>query len=425
MPFPRYIVLILLPSALMAQSAAEPASPPALPVEELIRQALDASPMLRAGAESAGAAAEMAKAAGALPDPMAEVMFQDVGFPSYTVGKEEMSMLGVEVRQELPYPGKRKAARAEAGARISVSVAQWELERRRLAFQIRSAYSELYALDRELDILASSRELVDLMIAVATTRYGTGEADAGAVLRAQLKRDDIAVRLTDLAARRAGLVAELNAMRGLPAVTPLGPVETLPGPQPPPPVEAVVKGSPDVAVARTLVRKAEGALDVARLETKPNFFVGAGLAARGRYDPVTTLRFGVELPLWSKSKQIPMAHAAERELEMARQELAQAELEAAQKAAALAARREAAIQQSERYRESILPRTSEALAAARSAYLSGRGDFPAILESLDLWLESRIELTMRESARSSAEAELMFLAGNDPAVPEGEIHENR
>jgi outer membrane protein TolC len=302
-------------------------------------------------------------------------------------------------------------------------MAQWELERRRLAFQIRSAYSELYALDRELDNLASSRELVDLMIAVATTRYGTGEADAGAVLRAQLKGDQLSIRLDDLAARRTGLAAELNAMRGLPADFPLGPVESLPDPQPPL-AHAIVEGSPEVAVARTLVRKAELALDVARLETKPDFFVGAALAARGRYDPVTTLRFGMEIPFWSKSKQIPMARAAERELEMAKQELAQAELDAAQKAAALTARREAATRQIVRTSESILPRTSEALAAARSAYLSGRGDFSAILESLDLWLEARIELGMRESARSAAEAELMFLAGSDPAIPEGESHEN-
>ena len=425
MPFLPLLALILLFSALPAQSAAESAAPPAPPVEEMIRQALDASPMLRAGAESAGAAAEMAKAAGALPDPMVEGMIQDVGFPAYTVGKEEMSMVGVEVRQGLPFPGQRKARRAEAGSRVSLSVAQWELERRRLALKVRQSQAELYALDRESENLASSRELVDLMAAVAAVRYGAGEADAGAVLRAQLKGDDIAVRLTDLAARRSGIVAELNAMRGRPASAPVGPVEGLPGPAPLPPDGAAVEGSPEVALSRLRVRKAELALDLARLETRPNFFIGAGVASRGRYDPVVTLRFGIELPLWSRSKQVPMAHAAEREWEMAKQELAQAELEAAQRAAALASRREAAIRQAERYRESILPRTSEALAAARSAYLAGKGDFSSILESLDLWLEARIALAGRESERSAAEAELMFLAGSDPVVLEGESHENR
>jgi outer membrane protein TolC len=394
-------------------------------VEELIRQALESSPMLRAGADAAGAAAEMAAGAGALPDPMVEGMLQDVGFPDYTVGEEEMSMVGVEVRQGLLYPGKRKAARAEAGARASVSMAQWEAQRRRLALAIRQVHSELYALDQELETLASSRELVDLMIAVATTRYGTGEADAGAVLRAQLKGDEIAIRLTDLVARRTEFAAELNAMRGLPAGAPLGTVDALPGPQALPVTEEIVKGSPDTAVARTRVRKAELALDVARLETRPNFYAGAALASRGGYDPVTTLRFGVELPLWSKTKQTPMAQAAERELAMAQQELAQAELEASRTTAALTARREAAVRQAERYRESLLPRTSEALAASRTAYLSGRGDFPAILESLDLWLEARIALALRESARCSAEAELMYIAGTDPAVLEGGSHENR
>jgi cobalt-zinc-cadmium efflux system outer membrane protein len=424
MPFPRYLLWIFLPSALLAQGAPEPASLSAPPVEELIRQALHASPMLRAGAEAAGADAETALAAGALPDPMVEVMLQNVGFPDYTVGEEEMSMLGVEVRQGLPYPGKRKAEREVGGARVATALERWERARRRSALEVRRAHAELYALDREREILLDSRDLIDLAGVVAASRYGTGEADAGAVLRAQLKGDQLAIRLDDLAALRAALVAELNALRGLSAETPLGPVGDLPD-YAPPERDAIVTGSPEVAVARTLVRSAELALDVARLAARPDFFVGAGMASRGGFDGVATLRFGVELPLWSKSKQAPLARAAERELEAARQELAQAELEAAQRAGALTARRQAATRQIERIREAILPRTSETIASARAAYISGRGDFPAMLDALDLWLESRIALARRESERLAAEAELMYLAGTDPAISEGAPHENR
>ncbi len=333
-------------------------------------------------------------------------------------------MLGVEVRQGLPYPGKRKAEREVGGVRVATALERWERARRRSALEVRRAHAELYALDREREILLDSRDLIDLAGVVAASRYGTGEADAGAVLRAQLKGDQLAIRLDDLAALRAALVAELNALRGLSAETPLGPVGDLPD-YAPPERDAIVTGSPEVAVARTLVRSAELALDVARLAARPDFFVGAGMASRGGFDGVATLRFGVELPLWSKSKQAPLARAAERELEAARQELAQAELEAAQRAGALTARRQAATRQIERIREAILPRTSETIASARAAYISGRGDFPAMLDALDLWLESRIALARRESERLAAEAELMYLAGTDPAISEGAPHENR
>jgi outer membrane protein TolC len=424
MPVPRSVLLILLPSALLIQPGGTASTPPAPPPEALIRQALEASPMLKAGAESAAAASETAAGAGALPDPMVEFMLQDVGFPEYTVGEEEMSILGVEIRQGLSLPSKRKAAKAGAGARAAGAGVRWELERRALALQVRQMHAELYALDREREALEASRELVDLAAAVAAARYGAGDAGAGAVLRAQLKADGAAVRLDDLAARRAGLTAELNAMRGLPPETPVGTVEALPE-TPAAETGTAAAGSPETALARARVREAELALDIARLESKPNLYVAAGTAARGHYDPVTTLRFGMEVPLWSKSKQAPMARAAERELAMARQEQAQAELDALRRAVALTARRDAERRQIVRYRESILPRTSEALGAARSAYLAGKGDFPAILESLDAWLEARIELAMRESARAAAEAELMFLAGNDPALAQGVDHEDR
>ncbi|MFH1177828.1 MAG: hypothetical protein V1750_10520, partial [Acidobacteriota bacterium] len=75
------------------------ASPTAPPVEDLVAAALERSPSVAALRERLAAAREMVAPAGALPDPMVEMMLTDVGFPRWTVGKEEMSMVGTEVRQ--------------------------------------------------------------------------------------------------------------------------------------------------------------------------------------------------------------------------------------------------------------------------------------------------------------------------------------
>ncbi|HNX19395.1 MAG TPA: TolC family protein, partial [Acidobacteriota bacterium] len=96
---------------------------------------------------------------------------------------------------------------------------------------------------------------------------------------------------------------------------------------------------------------------------------------RGSFDPVVTLKFGVELPARRSKKQAPLLRAAELDLEAARRDLDAERAALREETARLAADKERAETQIERYREGILPQTSAAFEAARSAYLNGRGSF--------------------------------------------------
>jgi outer membrane protein TolC len=157
------------------------------------------------------------------------------------------------------------------------------------------------------------------------------------------------------------------------------------------------------------VTLAERRLAAARLDLKPDFSPSAVLAGRGALGAVLTLRFGVELPFWKESRQKPMIRAAEQELEMARQELLDAELMAASEAARLTAEWERADRQIIRFREAIVPQSSAAMDAARSSYLASRGDFSTVVEDFGLWLEARVQLARREADRYAAWAGLQRL----------------
>jgi len=154
-----------------------------------------------------------------------------------------------------------------------------------------------------------------------------------------------------------------------------------------------------------------------RPRSKPDFVPSAGLATRGSLGAVVTLRFGVELPFWKKTKQEPMIRAAEAEVEMARSELADAEAMARAEAARLAARWRQAERQILRFREAILPQSSAAFDAARASYLTGGGSFSTVAEDFGLWLEARVELARREAERFVTWAEIGRLTGRDaPAL---------
>ena len=412
--------------------AREAGAPPALqsapedgriapPPDELVALALRRAPSVAVLAARVQEARELVRPAGALPDPMVEFMVQDIGFPRWTVGKEDMSMAGPQVSQGIPFPGKRGARRRAAQSEVSVKASQLEQLRREVARVLRIAYARLYSLDQEQQALVSGRDLLGMLAATVRERYSAGVAEQEAAIKAQIAVARLEERLDDIAAERRGLVASVNRYLDQPGDAPFGRVTALPETAvPPPPWAAVVEeNSPEVGVRRAEVQAAERRLRVARLELRPDLLAGAGVGFRGGKDPAVTLRLGMELPIWSAQRQLPLIRAAEQDLEASRQALRDAEAQARAEAARLEADWQRAGSQVTRYAQTIVPQTSLALDAARSGYMAGRGDFSTVVEDFDLWLEARTGAARRESERFTTWAELQAVLGSSGAGADG------
>lgn len=384
------------------------------PVEQLVAEALSRAPSIAALRARVAAAREMVAPAGALPDPVIEIVLQDVGFPKWTVGREEMSMIGPMVRQDLLYPGKRPARREAASAEAGTRVMELEQVQRQVAAQVRALYARIYALDKEHVALTAAHELGEMLASTAASRYAVGESEQEAVIKAQLQLSRVGERLDDIAAERQALVSGLTRLLDRPGEPVLGEVEVLP-PVPEarlPWAELAAANSPAVAVREAVVRVAERRLEAARLELKPNLMAGAGVGLRGQFDPAVTLSFGVEWPLWRKEKQGPMVRAAEQELVAATEELRDAKAAARAEGTRLGSDLARAESQIARYRQAIIPQTSAAVDAARSSYLAGRGDFTTVVLDFKEWLESRTQLAVREAERFIAWSDLQSIVAS-------------
>jgi cobalt-zinc-cadmium efflux system outer membrane protein len=405
------------PASLPSQVDGRIAPPP----DELVALALRRAPSLAALAARVQEARELVRPAGALPNPMLELMVQDIGFPRWTVGEEDMSMAGPQLSQGIPFPGKRGARRRAAQAEVTVKANELELLRREVTREIRSSCARLYALDQEQQALLSGRELLELLAATVRERYSAGTAEQEAAIKAQLAVSRLDERLDDLTAERKGVVAAVNRYLDQPGDTPLGRVPALPDALVPPTpwAAAVAENSPEVAVRRAEVQAAERRLRVARLERRPDFLAGAGVGFRGGKDPVVTLRLGMDLPLWSAQNQAPLFRAAGQNLEASRQTLRDAEAGARAEAARLEAEWGRADRQVRRYAQAIVPRSRLAFDAARSSYLVGQGDFSTVVEDFNLWLEARTGLARREAERFTTWAELQTVIGPGGPADDG------
>ncbi|MEW6238000.1 MAG: TolC family protein [Candidatus Omnitrophota bacterium] len=381
---------------------------PTPPLEDFIREALANNPDLAALQQRILAARERISPEGALPDPMVEFMVQDIGFPDYTIGDEEMSMAGVQIKQGLLYPGKLKSRKAAAEAEARIPVAQWLDAKNNLILQMRVAYAQLYALDYEQKSLAMGKELLEMLSATVASRYSAGTAEQEAVIKIQLQLSRIKEREIDLAAERKTVSAYINRLRDrrddpmLPeiAILPEPPVAAFDSP------DIALKSAPNIHIRQAELEAAKRKLEVARSELNPNFTVGIGAFSRGGFDEVVTFQVDVEFPLWKKWKQSPSLRAAERDLQQAEWELRGAEAMIRSEIVRLRAEWNKSQEQILLYREGILLQTSAALDAARASYLTGGGDFSTVVEDFNMWLDARMELARREAERFKTWAEL-------------------
>ena len=428
-------------------AAVEPLVVPAPPIEVLIAEALAQNPEIRAAEARSQAALAAARPAGILPGPMFETYLDDESFPRYTVGTSEFSLLGLEFRQELPHPARRRAERAAAASEAEIPGVAAVLAIRRVAAGVRASYARIFALDQADAAWRAGRELLDLVAATAVNSYGAGQGGQGEVARAQLERLHAEERRIEIAAERRAAEAELGRWLGRSGPAAIGPIDALP-PFPPlfqaaaeespapatAPLEAVtdpaappthlfgrplaadpsaraVGAAPEVQLRRAALAVAEKRAAVAALSGKPDFTAGAGIGTRGALDPMVALRFGVQLPSWHNARAKALHAAAQSEVEAARADLRVAEIDAQAQAARLAAEIERSGEIAYHLEQALLPQARFAFDAARSDYLAGRGDLSGALAAFTTWIDARADLARAQAARYSAATELAALLG--------------
>jgi outer membrane protein, heavy metal efflux system len=377
-------------------------------LDELIAIALEHAPSLPATRSRLDAARARVEPAAAFPDPSLELSGQAMGFAPLGPG----SSLLLEYRQELPYPGKRAARQSAAEAEAGVRESEIEDATQRVVEEVRLAYAEVFALDRELRALASAGQLLASMEGAANARYAAGQGSQEAVLKVEIQAGRVRQRRAEVLAERTSAVAELDRLLGWPPDQALAEIPGLPpAPLPALHVESAREDdAPEVQVRRAAVTSALSRVDAARRDELPDFMLGGGGGIDGMAAPVVMLRFGVQLPIWQSSKQARLTEAEEHELRAAQAELEDARSRVGAEVARLRAEWVRADSAAGEYQRTILPGSRAAFEAALAGYVSGQGDFSMLLEDFNLALEAEGMLARAEAERFSAWARLQRLA---------------
>ena len=427
------IVMACLSLAALAQAAVDrAAAPPTL--ESLIAQGIQNSPGLRSLHYQIRAAEAMIAPAGALPDPMLEIGLKDIPVGAgISLNRDTMSGLEVMVSQMVMPSAKRRLDRGMQADMARMVRERYADKRNDIVRRVTKAYREVQAMDEQIRITEQNKQLAADMLAAAEASYATGKVMQQDVFMSQVRLSQMVDMLLAMRKERANAEVMLGEALTRPTGFTIGP---LPPPERTPAameaeslVAAAEAASPQLLEMRVRVEQAEKQVRLAALGLKPDYTFSFAYMTRQTVemepmsgDDMWSAAVGINLP-WvyrrDKTDQQRKSAAAARCA-------AEADVAAMQNELAAMIRQRvndiySADQQLALLDTGLLPQSEGAVAAARSAYVVGKGSITAMLDSQMSFLNLQLQRSRLTAEREINLAELTYLIGKPGRPPTGGV----
>lgn len=394
------------------------------PVIEVQREAAPRNRGVRALYDAWRAAEHRARAAGALPDPMVRY---DATFMDGASGTSPQAhRVGVE--QMVPWFGVRGSQRRAAEHEAVAARARYENAVLAAQYEIAVAAHALHLLERSTAITEDNLTLLQRFEQVVLARYRVGAAENADLLRLQVEMGRLEDRVRQLRDLAVPARARLNALLDLPVDTPwprgfaldldeggLASIDSLRA--------VMVRNHPLLRARDAEADASQSQTVLARREGYPDFVLGVMRTFRSADDAMdapmladeTMASVALTVPLWRGSIRAQVdAAQSRRSAVLEERRDAENELLAALQQALFAredARRRVAL-----YRDTLLPKAEESLAASLAGYEVGRTDFSALIDTERTLLEFRLALATAEVELADALALLARLVPEDVSV---------
>lgn len=363
------------------------------PLSELLREAEQNNPQIRAAHQGTQAAKEVPAQVSALPDPMFELQQVNVGSPRPFAGynNSEFAYIGLGASQDIPYPGKLRLKGDIARRDADIAASRADSVSLGVLGEIKTTYYQLAYLSQTLAILQNDQQLLKQVERAADARYRSGLGNQQDILQAQVQQTkllrDISMHHLEVGKLQARLKQLVNRSQSSPDIktavlkeTPLLlPFEDV--------LAAAEAQNPDLAATQHTIERQSLQVEAARKDFKPNFNVQA---IWERTDPTQfrayyQITFGVKIPLHYDKQRAELAQA-QAELSRARSDR---EAQSQQLAAELREQYVIAQQSAELLkinRQGLIPQARTGFQAGLAAYQNSRQDFQSLLSSyLDIF----------------------------------------
>lgn len=344
-------------------------------VEQL---ALANNPALSVARANVSAARGRQVQAGLYPNPVIGYSGNEIGNEG-TAGKQ-----GGFVGQRFVTGGKLRLDRAVAGQEVRESRYQFDAQELRVLSDVRLRFYDSLVAQREIELTDELVRIGDRFVELSGRLVSAQQLSQNDLLQAEIEAEESDI-LAQIARNKATEAWQrLAAAVGIPglALTPLtGDLDqNIPTYDWEESYMMVMAQNPELAAARTRVRRTRLAIERARRQNIPDIdLLVAGHHMNISHDDVVGVEVGFPLPILDRNQGNIMR--AESEWIAAQNDVERIELSLQDRLAVAYRRYSDARQQVQRYQREIIPRAQQSLDLVSRGYASGQVDFLTLLIS--------------------------------------------
>jgi cobalt-zinc-cadmium efflux system outer membrane protein len=352
--------------------------PAPLSLADLEQLALQNNPTLSMAAAKIAAAQGRQVQGGLRPNPQIGYFGMDIGEDD-TAGQH-----GGFVSKEFVTGGKLRLNRAVGGQEVQEMRYQASAQELRVLSDVRLRFYDALAAQRQVELTAELVRVSQQLTDTSRRLFEGQQVSQSDLLQAEIEAEESGIAAVTAENQNHEAWRRLAAVVGIPPVEQRPLTGSLDDDIPTytwdEAYARVLAENPEVAAAEARIRKSRLAVERARREVIPNVEVMASVSHMFQTnDGVAGVQVGIPVPVCNRNQG--NIQAAEAELIAAENAVRRLELELQDRLAMAFRRYASARQQTDRYRQEILPRAQNSLDLLGTGYREGQVDFQTLLTS--------------------------------------------
>lgn len=404
----------LPPAAALAALLPALASAAPLTLEQALELAAQRSQSVRAARAAVSSAAESARAAGQLPDPVLSVGIENLpvtGPDRLRTSADSMTMKRVGVSQEWLSAEKRALRQGAALAQAGRETALGQVALADTRLQTALAYLEAYYAAEALKLTTLTEHHVHEETEAARARMSSSTGSSQEVLQLTAARGVAEDESADVGQAQASALASLQRWVGVrPDQLLAPPLPVIPGEQ------AFVGSHPAVVQAQREIEVARAEATAAAANRKPNWTWQASYGQRTGLPDMVNIGVTIPLPVAPGERQDRETAAKLALVEKAEAALEEATRMASGEYRSLASEAQRLAQRVERYRVGVLKPAQQRVQAALAGYRSNQLPLMTLFEARHAEVDTlRKHLSLqRDLAKVQAQLAFKPISGAAP-----------
>jgi len=389
-------------------------------LQPLITETLQANPQLRAARSNAAAARAKVAQATTWEPPQLGVEFFQTPIRSFPNPLKDQMEVDYFLQQMIPGPGKLSAMGSAAESNAAMMSQSVRALERKIIRDLKTAYYELYLVQRKIQINAQNQDLMSNFVEIASKQYEVGMGRQSDILRAQTELSTLINDGVTLQQEKQVVEAMINTILSRPVSSPLGYVPDIEGQIPQWSSERLqslaLESRPELKAMQHNIDMANAELVQSKREYFPD------LMARVMYKDMAmtkndfwSVMVGISLPLspWSSSKFSSKVEENELNLRKVEEEYRNMKNMVSYEVQNALVKVQTNRNLVQLYKNTVVPQAEQTLQSTVSSYQTGKTEFLMVIDAYRMLLMARLDYHMAVMNYLASQAQLEQGVGLD------------